>query len=98
MAIKYEVTRWHSQFYDKAASYVTCSRADKVASILWDEVRAMLASEGLLDRPVALRLVKEMTDCEISPPNPGYYRSQTFYLRPDEKGYSAFVEFTARRV
>lgn len=98
MAIKYEIARWHSQFYDKAASYETCSRADKAASILWDEVRTMLASEGLLDRPVALRLVKEMMDCEIAPPKPGYYRSQTFYLRPDKKGYSAFVEFTARRV
>ena len=98
MAIKYEINRWHSQFYERAASYVTCARADKAHSLLWSEIHSMLASEGLLDRPVALRLAKEFDVCEISPPKPGYYRTQTFYLRPDEKGYAAFVEFSARRV
>lgn len=98
MAIKYEIARWHSQFYGKAASYVTCARADKAHSLLWDEIHALLASESLLDRPVAQRLVAEFDACEIAPPKPGYYRSQTFYLMPDKKGHAAFVEFTARRV
>ncbi len=58
----------------------------------------MIEADGLLDRPVAHRLLQEFNDCEVSPPPHGSYRKQTFYLRQNDGAHAPFVEFWAHRV
>lgn len=90
----YSITRWHSPISMRAASHKTRQRAPAAADALWSAIYEMLASEALLDRPVALRLQSEFNACEVSPPKRGYLRHQTFRLRPDDS-LSPFVEFYA---
>ena len=91
MAIVYEVTRFNS-LSGNAASYQTFARAPAAAKALRQAVYDMLEANGLLDRPVAYRLINEAESCEVSPPPRGHLRQQRIKL--DE--YNS-VEFYATR-
>lgn len=92
MAISYEITRIWSPIHD-ASAFHRVGRKDVAATRLWAEIYAMLESAGLLDRPIAHRLLSQFKACEISPPRLGYERREVFRLND-----FASVIFTARRV
>jgi hypothetical protein len=91
MKLEYTITR-HRGLGD-AASFSRHYRAPSAKAALRQAVYDMLAANGLLDRPIAHRLIAEAESCEVSPPSPGYLRSQR--IRLDEFNS---VEFWAHRV
>ena len=97
MTIKYEISRWSSMFSQTARDYVVCHKAPRAKRELWRMIYEMLKSDGLLDRPVAHRLLREFEGAEICPPSFGCYRHQTFYLRQNDGAHGPFVEFKAWR-
>lgn len=93
MRLRYEISHWHSETATRAAHYETCSRKDRAATVLWSQIYAMLEGNGLLDRPVAHRLMHQFDACEIAPPRHGYYRREVFKLSSGEH-----VIFCAERI
>lgn len=92
MAIHYEITRRWSPFCD-AAAFHRVTRKDVAANRLWSEIYAMLEGNGLLDRPIAHKLLAQFNACEVSPPPLGYKRFEVFRLND-----FASVTFSAMRV
>ncbi len=88
----YKITRWDSDTAMTARSFSTWERAPAAKQALRREVYAMLAANGLLDRPCADRLVSEAMACEVSPPPRGHMRAQSFKL-----SNGASVTFEAMR-
>lgn len=101
MAIKYEISRWRFPTSMEASAYHCVSRGDVAERRVWQEIYAMLEANGLLDRPVARRLLAEFeqsaADGTFSAPARGYMRSQKFYLDANRLD-GPRVEFFALRV
>lgn len=92
MALQYTISHWYSDTAKQAASYETCQRADRAATVLWGQIYQMIAGNGLLDRPIAWTLLRQFEACEIAPPARGHYRREVFKLGAE------FVEFRAEFV
>lgn len=101
MAINYQVSRWRSQFSERAAEFSEKKRLDAALQELWAQIYSMLEGNGLLDRPVALRLRKEFLDysekLKREGLRPGHFRRDDFFLSETEKGLGAFVRFRQSR-
>jgi hypothetical protein len=89
MAINYQISRWRSQFEERAADFTERKRLDAALQELWRQIYEMLEANGLLDRPVALRLRKEFLDYQGKLTREGlrlgYFRRDEFLLREDDK-------------
>lgn len=87
--LTYEVTTWESTTFPRAKDHRKVYRKDLFAAELYRQAYAMLEAEGLLDRPVAWRVMGEvdtLADAYAKPLRPGYYRRDTIWLRDPKDG------------
>ncbi len=95
MGLIYQISRWHSATAPQAADYAERKQGPAAKRELRRMVHEMLAADGLLDRPIAYDLMRQVEFADIRPPAAGHIRKQEFRLR-DELG--PFVHIWVQRI
>jgi len=92
----YEITLDHYlSSYCPADDRSYRKRSDAAKGEAYRMIYEMCESEGLLDRPVAHRLIAELDAADISPVKPGWTRKIEFRLREKEEFPRVAVRITA---
>jgi hypothetical protein len=78
MAIRYTINTSYPAYPHLPVTRETRSRAPAAENALWRAIFAMIEGQGLRDRPIAWRLLREFESCDLSAPKAGQYHLHHF--------------------